>query len=296
MVVLATGALCVFLPVASGCGASDTAVATVTESNTAGESVQLYPVRVDGKWGFIDRTGITVLGPFRGASLFSGGVATVLDADGSSRTIDKNGAPVPDVEVQELGGTRLRVYNDTLSEGLAVAYTVESVPGIPAGLAGYVDESGTLVIEPRFDRAGGFSEGLAVAGVGDNDDLMQYGFIDHTGTWVIQPQYWDAGSFSEGLARVVARKADGVKVGFIDKTGAWLIQDLDDARPFHEGLALAWRNGTCGHIDKNGETVISIPYTVEGWDFSGGVARVGGGFEGAPSYIDKNGKVIWQGE
>jgi len=75
-----------------------------------------------------------------------------------------------------------------------------------------------------------------------------------------------------------------------------LIQDLDDARPFSEGLALVWRDGECGYIDKTGAVVIPIPYAIDGCDFSGGIARVGGGFDGAPSYIDKTGKVIWQGE
>jgi hypothetical protein len=51
----------------------------------------------------------------------------------------------------------------------------------PSGLAGYIDESGALVIEPRFNRADGFSEGLAAAGVGENGDVMRYGFIDKTG-------------------------------------------------------------------------------------------------------------------
>jgi hypothetical protein len=256
----------------------------------------LTTVRSAGEYYFVDKTGVKVLGPFRGAMLFSGGVATVFDSDGSSRKIDKDGDPVPDVEVEELGGVRLQVQHDTFSDGLAVAYTIEATEGAPAGLAGYVDESGALVIEPRFDRAGGFSEGLAVAGIGENDDVMRYGYIDKTGAWVIRPQYWDAGSFAEGLARVAVRTVDGVKIGFIDKTGAWVIQDLDDARRFCEGLALVWRNGECGYIDKTGTVVITIPYVIDGWDFSGGVARVGGGFDGAPSYIDKTGTVIWQGE
>ncbi|MCL5736141.1 MAG: WG repeat-containing protein [Actinobacteria bacterium] len=43
------------------------------------------------------------------------------------------------------------------SEGLAAAYTIEGIDGVQAGLEGYVDVSGALVIEPQFNRAGNFS-------------------------------------------------------------------------------------------------------------------------------------------
>ena len=55
-----------------------------------------------------------------------------------------------------------------------------------------------------------------------------------------------------------------------------------------------WRDRKCGYIDKTGAVVIPLEYQIDGWSFSGGVARVGGGFA-PPSYIDKTGKVIWQG-
>jgi len=308
-VATATIAVTTEAPIATATTATEATATTTTTAAT--ETAQLYPVRVDGKWGFIDNTGAIKIEPafagirrldgageligfreglcavqllkdgpwgyidmsgrmviepqFDGALWFSGGLTTVRMA-GEYYFIDKTGATVlgpfrgnsvPDVEVEELGGVRLQVYHDTFSEGLAVAYTVDSVEDHPAGLAGYVDESGT---------------------------------------WVIPPQYWDAGSFSEGLARVAVKTEKGAKIGFIDKKGAWLVKDLDDARPFSEGLALVWQNGECGYIDATGAVVIPIPFVIDGFDFSGGVARVGGGFDGSPSYIDKTGTTIWQGE
>lgn len=365
--------------VVAGCGDAATAVTTVstetgvTETSVTAETAQLYPVRVDGKWGFIDRTGTIkiepqfegirrldgegglvgfseglcavqavkdgpwgyidtsgrmviepqfslaqwfseglavvrnadgshfidktgsmVLGPFGGATSFSHGLASVLDAEGRVGHIDKNGSRVPEVEGP--GGLRLSISTG-FSEGLAVAYTVGGPEGAPASLAGYVDASGALVIKPQFNVAGEFSQGLAAVGVGQNDDVMKYGYIDKTGAWVIQPQFWLANPFSEGLARVAVKMKGGVKIGFVDKTGAWAIRpQFDDAHSFSEGLASVWQNNQCGYIDRTATVVIPIQHQIAGFDFSGGVARVGGGFDGSPGYIDKTGKVIWQGE
>src|SRR5688500_17725301 len=91
---------------------------------------------------------------------------------------------------------------------------------------GFVDETGNWVIEPQFDFAGDFVEGLAVVG---NDG--QYGYIDPGGTLVVQPQYDFAADFAFGLAPVVV---DG-KVGYLDQTGQLVIEpQFNDARPFTE--------------------------------------------------------------
>ncbi len=63
------------------------------------------------------------------------------------------------------------------SEGLAPVSVGEKF--------GYIDMTGTMVIEPQFDIANPFSEGLAAV-VGDN---YLWGFIDKTGTVVIPTQY-----------------------------------------------------------------------------------------------------------
>ena len=254
----------------------------------------LAVVRSADRWYFIDKSGTTMLGPFSGAFGFSGGLATVLDGESRTGSIDKSGDWVPEVEGP--GGVRLSISSGFF-EGLAVAYTVDGGEAAPASLAGYVDASGVLVIKPQFNVAGEFSDGLAAVGIGENDDAMKYGYIDKTGAWVVQPQFWSADPFSEGLARVAVKVEDGVKIGFIDKTGAWAVEPrFDDAHSFSEGLAIVWENDQCGYIDKAGTVVIPIDYQIAGFDFSGGAARVGGGFDGSPSYIDKTGRVIWQGE
>ena len=63
------------------------------------------------------------------------------------------------------------------------------------GKWGYIDKTGKVIIEPKFDEAADFSEGLARVKVG-----IFYGFIDFSGDFVIKPQFTWVKSFSEGLA------------------------------------------------------------------------------------------------
>ncbi|EAK1349894.1 WG repeat-containing protein, partial [Campylobacter coli] len=56
------------------------------------------------------------------------------------------------------------------------------------GKWGFIDKSGKIVIEPKFDGVGNFSEGLA--GVELNG---KWGFIDKSGKIVIEPKFDDIG-------------------------------------------------------------------------------------------------------
>ena len=49
------------------------------------------------------------------------------------------------------------------------------------GKYGYVDRKGNVVIEPQFDNAKSFSEGLAWA-----EKVGKTGYIDHSGAYVIE--------------------------------------------------------------------------------------------------------------
>jgi hypothetical protein len=97
--------------------------------------------------------------------------------------------------------------------------------------AGFIDKTGTLVIEARFQDVGMFVDGLAKAIV---DEATGYGFIDTTGAWVIAPQFKWAGSFSDGRAAV----RQGDECGYIDRSGAVIIPvGFDACRRFSEGVA-----------------------------------------------------------
>ena len=67
------------------------------------------------------------------------------------------------------------------------------------GKFGYVDRNGNVVIEPQFDEAYEFSDGLAWA-VKDGKS----GYIDNTGALVIEPGKYGF-PFADGLASVFWR-------------------------------------------------------------------------------------------
>lgn len=146
-----------------------------------------------GKWGFIDKTGRTIIGmQFNDASDFSEGLAPVKVGD-KWGYIDKTGKMVISPQFDLASDFR---------EGLAAVWVEKKV--------GYIDKTGKLVINPQFDFAHSFREGLAAVKVGD-----KWGYINKTGKIVIKPQFDFAGSFFMGKA--------GVNIGdnkdFIDRTG-----------------------------------------------------------------------------
>ncbi len=81
-----------------------------------------------------------------------------------------------------------------------------------AGKAGYANRQGKIVIEPQFDHAESFYEGLATVRVGPHR-----GYIDRSGAMVIPPKYTHASWFENGVAIVVDPAAEFPQV--IDTKG-----------------------------------------------------------------------------
>ena len=103
---------------------------------------------------------------------------------------------------------------------------------------GYINVAGEVVIEPQFDHAHSFHEGLAVVRIGDSDS-GKYGYINVAGEIAIKPQFHKANAFSEGLAHVMI----GNKWGYIDREGKIVIEpQFDKAFSFKNGLALVREN------------------------------------------------------
>src|ERR1039458_2518472 len=69
-------------------------------------------------------------------------------------------------------------------------------PVVVNGRWGFANKSGETVINPQFDRAEVFAEGLAPVRMG------RWGYVDASGKVVINPQFDKADVFSEGLAAV----------------------------------------------------------------------------------------------
>ena len=95
----------------------------------------------------------------------------------------------------------------------AMTFT-EGLAGFVAdGKWGYIDSVGKVAIEPAFDSCRAFSDGLAIITVKDKS-----GFIDRTGRVRIEPRYYRCDSFEDGLARV--QESMTSREVFIDQTGA----------------------------------------------------------------------------
>ncbi|TWT36176.1 KWG Leptospira [Posidoniimonas corsicana] len=130
------------------------------------------------------------------------------------------------------------------------------------GRFGCIDSAGQVVIDPKFDVAGGFREG--VAGVwmwsGPPDDSGRpsalHGFINDSGDWIAKPAYAESREFSDGLAAVQL----GKKWGYLDLSGRMAIEPrFRVAWEFSEGLAPVELNAkTMAMINRQGEVVFEM--------------------------------------
>lgn len=185
---------------------------------------------------------------------------------------------------------------------------------------GYIDHSGKILINPQFENAGFFRNGIARI---ESEDL-QIGYIDKKGNMVISPQYSQgthffegkafviqtgsfpecindegetlfslkeaetAYGFSEGLAKVAVKNRDGsLKYGFVNEKGELVINvQFEEAHSFSEGFAAIRQKGKWGFIDKKGNTVINPQFEIVD-DFHENLALFYNGSK--YGFIDKNG-------
>jgi serine/threonine protein kinase len=159
------------------------------------------------------------------------------------------------------------------------------------------ENTGKFAINPLFDEAEYFYDGLAAIRIGDHT-TGKYGFIDKEGKIVITPQFDEASSFSEGLAAVRIGDETTGKYGFIDKEGKIVIApQFDGASSFSEDLARVqtgdWLSGKYGFINKEGKIVVPLQFDLAG-HFSEGLAyvRIGDDETGKYGFINKEGKIV----
>lgn len=235
------------------------------------ETPELFPIRQNGKVGYINRNGEIVIQPqFADALYFFDGLAVACIEMYKCGYIDSSGKFV--INPQFKSAIRF-------SEGLGGVIVEDKL--------GFVDKTGKFVINPQFDvvgdfMSGFFSEGLANIKVGD-----KFGFVGTDGKIVINPQFDNATPFSEGLAAVQL----GKKWGFVDKEGKIIINpQFDEARPFCQGLAAVKIGEQFGYIDKTGKIIINpqfnaaLPFSDEGIALVFLKDKVG--------FIDKEGKYL----
>ncbi|HOW36487.1 MAG TPA: WG repeat-containing protein [Candidatus Omnitrophota bacterium] len=179
----------------------------------------LAAIRSGRHWGFIDRKGTIVIEPsFYEAGLFKDGLAPVAMTQNWWAYIDQQGQIAIGWQFDSAHAFReglaavskkySKGYVDTagkmvieknyfsdvkdFSQGLAAVRVNAGYDAMHDGQWGYIDRSGEIVIEPRFDWASDFHGGLARVGIGQND--VRRGYCNPKGKLIWDPANWEVGS------------------------------------------------------------------------------------------------------
>lgn len=200
------------------------------------EDMELYISESDGKKGYINEKGETIISPqYLGASDFINGRALVEVSSKKWGYIDKFG--------QEVIKPQFDLAGDFSGDYAVVRSN---------GKFGYISISGKVVIDCKYDYAGPFSEGIACV-----KTMGRYGFINSRSKFVIPSIYDNAKDLSEGL---IAVRLNG-KWGYVDKNGKSIIKPVyNDALNYSGNMAAVCINGKWGYVNKNGKLIVPAIY------------------------------------
>ena len=234
----------------------------------------LAKIEVAGKFGYIDHTGEFAIPPrLLDGDSFHDGMARVI-VEGPCGYFREE-SPCPGLGVVPKG-----------------TKTQES---LPACKYTFIDKSGHVISEQRYDYALPFAEGLAPVRIG-----KLWGYIDKTGMTVIAPRFDSASSFADGLGLV----SENGLFGYVDRTGAYTIKpQFKSAESFVEGRAVvgSFESGYW-YIDQSGKQAITEKFAVASPFFKGlahvkvlsDAARNRDVYSGTFAYIDRSGKRVFE--
>lgn len=190
------------------------------------------------------------------------------------------------------------------------------------GTYGYIDEIGTLVIEPKYDMAYPFKNGKALVSLSNKwmyinmrGEVLQNlnyqsvnnvgkkllafyennlaGFMTLSGEIIYTPQFSEYSYSSDsdvGKLGLIKLQKNKNRYGLMDLEGKIIAPPIyQEINPFSDGLARVKYSEAFGCIDSNGKVVIPIQYQYMAEKFSEGYIRYyQGGFEG---FFDTKGKI-----
>lgn len=171
-----------------------------------------YKVRVDKKYGIVDRTGKYIV---------EAQYQSISETDDQTVAVKKDGQ----YSLLTLPNTKI-----TTPENDNLAYLGEGRWGFEVNeKVGLLDNAGNVILQPTFKIITPFKAGFASY---ESDRL--WGYLDSNGQVLTPPVFGLTWEFKEGLARVIGRQG----VGYINTDGKYaFIADDFDARDFSEGLA-----------------------------------------------------------
>ena len=286
---------------------------------------------LNGKYGYINKQGVIAISPqFDSAKAFADGLAWV-SKNGIPGYINQHGEMIIQLDSLEFPLNFARYVENNLKEHDKSApsevpkFPSVFAPSFSEGVAplehadadgyriwGYINKSGSVVIEPVYNHALNFREGFAaMAPAAQAGKPTLWGFIDKSGNIAVEPQFNLVSHFSEGLAHCMMWDVDTDQFFtgdwthvFINQKGKVVIGPrFDGAGSFSEGLAWVKVGDKYGYIDKAGTLTIKPRFNGAG-DFSEGLAKVNvgepahpwaelaGGSIGKWGYIDKSGKYV----
>lgn len=225
----------------------------------------------EGKWGYIDEKGKYVINPtYKNATTFQEGLAWVVTENSAPNAIDQNG----EIKFTIKDAEQVRSF----SNGLAAYSKADSTNVV----WGFVDKSGSQVINPQFKNAGDFSDNKCAV---QNKD-GKWGYIDDSGKIIINYQFDSAYEFSEGKAIVYLDK----KAGVIDKDGKYIVNPQFQYAYVDKDMYLIVQDDKAGWCDKEGKFIINPQFDNASLFGDNDLTNV----ESSDKYgfIDKEGKFI----
>lgn len=262
------------------------------------ETDQLYPVFINGYWGYVNDFGKLAIQPqYNYASIFRSTVALIGIDDNTNDEhqmryglIDHSGDYILLPEWRKIDEKLDSESNDYIGGYEEGYYLIQN----DDGLFGFYDILCETVCYPKWHYI------LIESDMWSNNELIlvtdntyRYGYVDHSGNLLIPCMYIAGRPFNEGYALVRFTDVIGEKNILIDKDNNSL-EISDDFIPvdcFFEGLAPVINRSTSkyGYIDKSGKLAIEAVYD-DVRVFREGKADVK--IDGVWHYIDHLGNIL----
>jgi hypothetical protein len=270
----------------------------------------LAAVKMNGKWGFIDKTGAFILKPIYDNIVVSflkinNQAVALVEIDGVYKYINKSGTEVTEPQI-EIAANELRPFSDNkftwgykdVNEKIIVPAIYDCARSFSGGYGvignkekyGLINALGKIVMPITFEEEPIYGDGIFVVKRNGKYELLN----DKLATLVILdkiPNLQQCNTFANGVAAI--KVSD--KWGLINKKGEIVLQaQYENCITFYDGVAKAKKDGIIGLINTKGEPIGNVR-DKEYWGFSEGLSvyqpmdQSGRQYQG---FIDKTGAVV----